>query len=366
MRSVRTGFQVAGDRAHRLWVAALFVALAAVGLLALDARDAAAEAETDEPAIHLCASGQGAVRLVASANDCVKESETAVQVPTAANLDALVSRGEDLQDRVEALEAENAALAGRVGDLQSENVALAGRIGAVESENVAFAGRLEALESLLVGVTRGDHDGYDTLRLSGMNLQVVNGTGSTDGTPNGLGNVIAGYSKQRPEGAPMDRHGSHYLISGDLHTWTSYGGAVFGLQNVASGPWAAVLAGGGNTASGEASAVSGGVANTASAKGSSSSGGLENEASGNFSAISGGNLNQASGALSSVPGGRQNTADGSYSAVVGGYRNDARAQLSAIVGGESNTTVGFNSTILGGILQTLESELGCIPACNAS
>ena len=52
--------------------------------------------------------------------------------------------------------------------------------------------RVAALEALLAGASRTKVNGYDTLQLSGVNLQLVNGAGSTDKT-NGLGNLVVGY-----------------------------------------------------------------------------------------------------------------------------------------------------------------------------
>jgi hypothetical protein len=37
----------------------------------------------------------------------------------------------------------------------------------------------------------------DTLLFDGMNVQVANGTGTTDGEPNGTGNLIVGYDIAR-------------------------------------------------------------------------------------------------------------------------------------------------------------------------
>ena len=77
--------------------------------------------------------------------------------------------------------------------------------------------RITALEALLMGVTRSAGP-PDTLVFTGMNLQVVNGTGATDGLPNGVGNVIIGYD----------------VNSGDGHTYASHSGVVTGLNNTLS------------------------------------------------------------------------------------------------------------------------------------
>lgn len=147
---------------------------------------------------------------------------------------------------------------------------LQARIAELETE-------VAELQALLAGVSRETADGNDTLRFSEMNVQVVNGTGTTSGTPNGLGNLIVGYSAQPRSQA--DRTGSHYLVVGDRHEWTAFGGILAGLSNTASDAWAAVSGGQSNTASGIRASVSGGLGNTASGFRSSILGGDSNTVS---------------------------------------------------------------------------------------
>jgi hypothetical protein len=179
------------------------------------------------------------------------------------------------------------------------------RLDALEAELADATAQLDAYETLLAGVTRQDVAGRDTLRLSGMNVQVVNGTGTTAGDPNALGNLIIGYDTVR--NVDSDKSGSHYLVVGDDHNYTRYGGIVAGIQNTASGDWASVSGGAFSTASGALSSVSGGNSNTASGEGSSVSGGSLNAASGRDASVSGGQSNTASGELSSILGGNSQT-----------------------------------------------------------
>ncbi len=94
-----------------------------------------------------------------------------------------------------------------------------------------------------------------TLSISGVNVQLVNSIGSTE-TANGVGNLIVGYQKPRPEA--NNRTGSHNIIVGDQHDYSSHGGLVAGLMNTISGPFSSVSGGYHNTASGDGSSVSGG------------------------------------------------------------------------------------------------------------
>jgi len=56
--------------------------------------------------------------------------------------------------------------------------------------------RLAALETLLASVSL--RDGGATVRFTGVNVQVVSGSGTTDGALNGKGNLIIGYNEDPP------------------------------------------------------------------------------------------------------------------------------------------------------------------------
>ena len=105
--------------------------------------------------------------------------------------------------------------------------------------------------------------GYPTALFTGVNVQVVNGTGATQ-TANGLGNLVVGYNLPR-RGRPVcslgyyvseneclskggtwaqsHKSGSHNLVGGEFNSYTGWGGLVLGLENVISAPYATVSAG---------------------------------------------------------------------------------------------------------------------------
>jgi hypothetical protein len=184
----------------------------------------------------------------------------------------------------------------------------------------ALESRIEELEDLLQDVSRliDPNTGYDTVRFEGVNVQIVNGNGTTFGEPFGTGNLIIGYNELRDKGNYRD--GSHMLVIGEANNYTSdsYGGMVVGSWNETSAPRASVSGGHANTASGEASSVSGGGWNTASGEIASVSGGNQNRASGQVSSVSGGELNSATGQFASVSGGDSNTASNHTASVSGG------------------------------------------------
>jgi len=192
----------------------------------------------------------------------------------------------------------------------------------------------------------GSFDGT-TLQFSGINVQVVSGSGATHSVVNGKGNLIVGYN----EGTMgQTRTGSNNLIVGDEHEYTSSGGFVAGSRNTISGGSASVSGGFGNTAgTGVYASVSGGNGNTASGKLSSVSGGQTNTASAVFASVSGGSGNTASGLLSSVSGGSLNTASGGSASVSGGELNIAGNNFASVSGGSSNNAAAQHSSISGGL-----------------
>ena len=115
-----------------------------------------------------------------------------------------------------------------------------------------------------------------TIRLTGVNLQVVNGLGATNGNPegphailgptavNGLGNVIVGYNEDLPikPWSPR-RTGSHNIITGIGSEYRSFGGVIAGRENSVSGPYSSVIGGVSNSATEFASTVTGGLGNRA-------------------------------------------------------------------------------------------------------
>lgn len=133
------------------------------------------------------------------------------------------------------------------------------------------------LSAILEGISREGSD----LVFSGMNIYVVNGSGTTDAAPNGLGNLIVGYNESDSKGQIKISGGSHNLIVGKNQTYTSYGGLVVGESNKITAPFATITGGFNNSASGSYSSVSGGQLNTASGDYSTVSGGLTRKAGGN-------------------------------------------------------------------------------------
>jgi hypothetical protein len=168
-----------------------------------------------------------------------------------------------------------------------------------------------ALERLLKHFRR---DG-DEVIIQGANLHIVNGLGSTNcadndpgepipNCPNGLGNLIVGYNEPRDGDAPTVRTGSHNVVVGRGHNFSSFGGLVVGSTNEISGAFASVSGGNDNKALASFSSISGGRFNETGDEAALVSGGQRDEALGPVSSVSGGESNVASGIESSISGGK--------------------------------------------------------------
>lgn len=197
-------------------------------------------------------------------------------------------------------------------------------LAALQATVAALQATVDALQQKLQYVSVSGTEMY----IDGANLNIRSGAGFTGSPVNGLGNLIVGYN----EGSDT-RTGSHNLVVGGGHGYTSYGGLVAGYNNTISGIYSSVSGGRNSTASGLHSSVSGGYNNTASGTRSSVSGGYSNKASQMGSSVSGGYSNTASAYYSNVSAGRDNTASGWYSGVSGGRYNEASDNYSVVRSG---------------------------------
>lgn len=266
------------------------------------------------------------------------------------------------------------ALALACGDAAAQEPTLAGLAAQVKAlaEQLKQANALAARQQAGLDALRANNDALTSrlgcvLRFSGprdfivdgCNLHVQNGLGQT-GTVNRYGNLIIGYNKNEVS----TRTGSHNLIVGDLHEYTSFGGIVSGTENTLAGPNATILGGGQNHANftsatilgadrGQADGnvvLVGGSRNYGSADAHFGAvvGGVENHLTGAGSVVVGGTLNIAAGSNSLVCGGSENTAAGGSDLVCGGSRNQSSGSGSVLVGGNQNAVSGPNGVVTGG------------------
>jgi hypothetical protein len=216
-------------------------------------------------------------------------------------------------------------------------------------------------------------DGKPTIRITGVNVQLEDGAGSTAAV-NGEGNLVLGYD-QSP--GPGGQSGSHNVVLGSGQAYTSYGSiiggsdnfdaghdsTVLGYGNAVTGPYASITGGRLGTASGSMSSVQGGYSNQASAAYASVAGGCDNlagtgsvdsipsacGAARSFGQVAGGEGNQASANNATVAGGDQNSASGPDSSITGGNNNSASFEESSVTGGDENSASGPESSVTGGV-----------------
>ena len=145
-----------------------------------------------------------------------------------------------------------------------------------------------SVEKRTINGLKGPH-----VLLTGVNVHIRSSSGKThDGKSlMGLGNLVIGFNEEpsSPKYNPqIDRRGSHNLIIGEKHRYSSYGGLVAGSRNTIRKPGASVIAGTSNTANGDYASVTGGSGNVASGSAASVSGGQNNVVDGQSSSVSGG------------------------------------------------------------------------------
>ena len=255
------------------------------------------------------------------------------------NFGAVTTAVNDNDARIAALEQTIASLTATVNNLQSELEAANTSIDDINNSSVMGLGSYVNVAN----DTRGP-----IITFTGVNLKLVNGTGTTAGEPNGLGNLSIGYDIERI-GRDVDdyyhtymcsdgsyetqtscesngntwnythRSGSHNLVIGDKHNYSRFGAIISGSSNASIGNYASVITGRGNIAIGDSSIVAGGSLNRTYSIQSSVLGGGANATTGTNAVVSGGSNNSANGYFSSVNGGSINTANHSRSSIHGGY-----------------------------------------------
>lgn len=201
-----------------------------------------------------------------------------------------------------------------------------------------------------------------TIRFTGVNVQIVNGLGATNGRPedpsdpsivvtNGVGNLLIGYHEAAS--TPI-RTGSHNIVCGVENAYSSCGTVVSGGGNRTSAPYS-LATGLFNAATSKYAAVVGGESNTSGAPGSVVIGGQRNKAGGSYyppanAVVVGGFENEAQSGHSVVAGGTFNKTlpSSGQSLVGGGVSNVAWSSASAVIGGQGNVADGDYGCITGG------------------
>lgn len=205
-----------------------------------------------------------------------------------------------------------------------------------------------------------------TIRFTGVNVQVVNGLGVTNGNPidpastvavtvNGVGNLIVGYN-ELGHALGDDRTGSHNIVAGIKNNYPSLGGLVASYESRLEGPYNGILGGRSNLSRDRHSVAIGGDNAVALSDRSFAAGGFNNVAANSMDVVVGGNGNTASGSKSSIFGGDANVTSANFATVLGGLQNNASGTRSTVVGGRFNDAAGNTSTVGGGAHRTATGE----------
>jgi hypothetical protein len=284
----------------------------------------------------------------------------------------------------------------RAADVNGNFNTLKLAIEAAERRNLELSNRIVDLEAALANLRALDsvltveqRNGVPTVRLTGVNLQVVNGLNRTESV-NGAGNVIIGYDEPNTfttgnicsratanngalviddagclaAGGVLATHhksGSHNLVLGEQNSWSSFAGIISGRINFVNEAHASVIGGVDNRSSGRQSVIVGGQGHTASANSAVVAGGIGGKATGRLSTIVGGVGHTASGENSTVAGGERNVASSRNATAVGGLVNNAAGELSTTAGGRNNSARGLRSSIFGGDTRSADAQGETIP-----
>ena len=244
-------------------------------------------------------------------------------------------------------EATDEVVAGHTARLDALNDTLA----VVDADLAAQAGTLAATQeqvdesSLAIEVLQGQAarsdqvlafmsvNDEDDIVFSGANVVIQSGSGSTHES-NAKGNLILGYNLDTT--TSLERTGSHNLIIGDEHAFTSTAGIMIGTGHTLSSKDAAAIGGSGHTVSGLRAVAIGGANNTIDGAGAAAIGGQFNAVSGSWASTLAGTFHVVTGAYGAAAGGHTGTVTGDRAALVGGYRGEATANQSTVIGGHSN------------------------------
>jgi hypothetical protein len=160
--------------------------------------------------------------------------------------------------------AQNPGIPGEIAALQAHVATPQSQVATLQANNAVLIGPYITLDKNTENGLAGPH-----IIFHNANVHIESGSGNTVDTT-GWGNLVIGYNQDTstnafcPPSSTIDanRSGSHNLIVGDCHQFTSSGGLVAGIANAISEPYSSVSGGNSNTASGEQSSVGGGTNQT--------------------------------------------------------------------------------------------------------
>jgi uncharacterized coiled-coil protein SlyX len=222
----------------------------------------------------------------------------------------LISHGQSLERRVSKLEAKILAQQKQLEEAYNTISNLQAELNSLNADLATFR-QLKEYVRLVPETMEGVRG--PNLIFEGVNVHIRNNRHSTT-VVDGLGNLIIGYNEIGDEAGlfypPPVRNGSHNLIVGAGHSYSSAGGFVAGYRNTIGSSFSTVAGGFLNVANGEHSSVSGGLLNVASGEFSAVCGGMQNDTASFASSVTGGSYNESELMVSSTNETSDNTMDG--------------------------------------------------------
>ena len=161
-------------------------------------------------------------------------------------INALESALTSLQQTVIQLQSNLNSADQEITTLQDEITNLNGLISSLDSS--ALASRVTQIENnpilALDQYIQLDQTEQDrpTVVFSNTNVQITNGLGVTNAV-NGVGNLIIGYNEKPAGFLTQERAGSHNLVIGRGHRYSSHTGLIAGVNNTITGPESSITAG---------------------------------------------------------------------------------------------------------------------------
>ncbi len=269
--------------------------------------------------VHVCAFGLmfGLLGCNTSSNDVILQSSVAGTDPLSLSVawEQLEQRLVRLETDVQQARAETRQLClegapvehpicQQLAESARELAALSTTVTTLDTTVTTIDDRMVLAEQTLSPM---DYDARSkSVVFTGVNVQIRNSAGSTDGDPDGTGNLIIGWNEADEDDG---RTGSHNLIVGSHHDWTGHSNIAVGVDHDLLTDAGAALGGEGNLVSAHGAVLVGGQDNEAAGPGSVGIGGAENRLVGELSVTAGGYRNDAEGAYAVVLGGSDQVAD---------------------------------------------------------
>jgi len=212
----------------------------------------------------------------------------------------LIGYGQSLEKRVSKLESTILSQQKQLEEAYKTIAILQEKVNSLNSDLSGFR-NLKKYVRVVPGTMEGLRGPH--LIFEGVNVHIRNGRSSTT-MVDGLGNLIIGYNEIGDEAGlfypPAVRNGSHNLVVGSGHTYSSAGGFVAGYRNTIGNNFSSVTGGFLNSANGEYSSVTGGLLNIATGEFSSVAGGMQNDTDSFASTVSGGSYNESQALVPSI------------------------------------------------------------------